>query len=407
MITINEWEAVSGVTLTPSQVDALASADAFALRPIASEGSWQLSATHHVGIARFGDLQINVTPKVGVHRLIELLSNSLDRFVWEDQDVLVASDDDLLSVIATSFVRRAERVLRAGVLQGYRTESDSMHTVRGRIDLGRQVSRNAGLPLPVAVTYDEYTTDIIENQIIAGAAHVLRRVGYLPPTIKTRLRRIGYQLDGVQPAPPSPSPTRVSWTRLNQPYRTVIELARMVLRTASFLASSQAGGTSDAYLVDMNKVFEDVVGTGLLQALQSNGFTVRLQHHDHLDIDRRIKIQPDVVIRRNSEVVAIADIKYKRPSLGGVSNDDLYQAIAYATRYGLNHVTLIFADPPPMQAINVGGITVALTSLDLSLSADERRAAVAEVGRALLGARAYGQELAESQLHHLAEQPNC
>jgi 5-methylcytosine-specific restriction enzyme subunit McrC len=44
-----------------------------------------------------------------------------------------------------------------------------MFGLRGRIDMGRQLSRRCGLLLPVEVTYDDYTIDVLENQLLLGA----------------------------------------------------------------------------------------------------------------------------------------------------------------------------------------------------------------------------------------------
>ena len=75
----------------------------------------------------------------------------------------------------------------------------------------------------------------------------------------------------------------------------------------------------------------------------------------------------------SGSVAAIADIKYKRPSTDNLLPDDVYQAVAYATRYGLDRVALIFAEPPPAPELRVGDITVRLLSLDLSATPLERQ----------------------------------
>jgi 5-methylcytosine-specific restriction enzyme subunit McrC len=140
----------------------------------------------------------------------------------------------------------------------------------------------------------------------------------------------------------------------------------------------------------MNKVFEDIVGLGLRNALSDYGLRVVLQHSDHLDQHRQVAIRPDIVVRDASgSVAAVADVKYKRPSTDGISPEDVYQAVAYATRYGLDSAALIFAEPPRVTELHVGDITIRLLSVDLSTTALERERATAaiahtwlEVGRA-------------------------
>ncbi|MGO9511948.1 MAG: 5-methylcytosine restriction system specificity protein McrC, partial [Mycobacterium sp.] len=113
--------------LTAAQVETLANTDRFVLRPQPGASQrWRLSATSYVGVARVGDLELKVMPKVGVHRLLELLCTSLDRISWDDQEVAFGESDDLLRIVAESFTRRAEQVVQRGVLLGYRSIEESM-----------------------------------------------------------------------------------------------------------------------------------------------------------------------------------------------------------------------------------------------------------------------------------------
>jgi 5-methylcytosine-specific restriction enzyme subunit McrC len=174
----------------------------------------------------------------------------------------------------------------------------------------------------------------------------------------------------------------VVWTRLNERYRPAITLARLILKSSSLDIEGNPTSSSDAFLVDMNKVFEDVVGIGLQKVLEGTGLRVLLQHTDHLDYHRRVEIRPDIVVRDASgSVTAIADIKYKRPTTDSLLPDDVYQAVAYATRYGLDRVALIFAEPPPGPELQVGNITVRLSSVDLSATPLERQYAMAAIAQ--------------------------
>jgi 5-methylcytosine-specific restriction enzyme subunit McrC len=381
---VPEWGTLSDLTLTEGEIAALATSDAFDLRPDPrSPSRWRVTARQFVGVARFGDLEIRVRPKVAVHRLLELLCSSLDRVQWRDEDTTWAESDDLLAVVAGSFAAHAERALRTGLLQGYRTIEDRMLTVRGRIATGRQVSRNPGLPIPVEVTYDDYTTDVIENQLLAGAGRVLLRLPGVPALLRSRLRRLEFQLVDVKPTRPNPNPPDVTWTRLNERYRTSITLARLILRSCAMEDEPARMTTAIGFLIDMNKVFEDVVGQGIREALGAQGFTVELQASHHLDDERRMQIRPDVIIRSASQPVAVADIKYKSPS-DGLPPNDVYQAISYATRFDLSRATLIYASPEAVSRLSVGGMQIGVKHVDLSDPPDRRGQAISVCARSLV-----------------------
>ncbi|MBD3942537.1 hypothetical protein IF188_12595 [Microbacterium sp. NEAU-LLC] len=382
-IELKEWGAKGNLELGADAVRALANAKQFEIAPDREvAGRWRVSATRYVGVAAIGGHVIRVAPKIPVHRLFELLTHTMHLVEWRSEAADWEESDDLISVIAASFLDNAERALRGGMLQGYVTVTDDLYSVRGRIDFGRLSGRPRELPLPVAVTYDDYTTDVLENQLLAGAGRVLLRLGMLTPALTRRLRRLEFQLVDITPARPSASPAEVRWTRLNVRYRTAVTLARLILQSTAFDFEGEGSSRGSTLLVNMDRVFEDVVGRGIDRALSPRGLTVDLQHRGHLDYEKRIDIRPDVVVFDGSDVVAVADLKNKRT--GALSTGDVYQAVAYATRYRLTEVWLIYPEPPPYDEVTVGEVRVRLLSVDISLPPVERQYAMLQVAENLV-----------------------
>lgn len=379
-IELAEWETADDLELSPQAIQDVARTRMFTVRPDPGHpGRWAVTANQFVGTTRIAELDIRVRPKVQPHRLIELLVTSIDRIAWEPLEVEWAYSDDLVPTITGAFLAAAERALRAGILQSYIPEEAELYAVRGRIDLSRQLGRNPGLQLPLAVSYDEYTTNVIENQLLAGAGRLLLRLPDLPASLQRRLRRLEYQLIDVAPIRPSPSPPTVHWTRLNLRYRTAVALARIILRSGSLLFEGDGSTSASGFMVDMNQVFEDAVGQGLRHALSDTDLAVDLQRWDDLDRAGRVQIRPDVAIRRGSRIVAVADAKYKRVSDKGPSTDNLFQALAYAARYGLAECALIYPERPPYDRVEVHNVTVWLEAVELDQPHGERSAAIQEL----------------------------
>jgi len=382
-IDLAEWESVGDLDLSPGVIQQLARSPEFTIGPDpGSPGRWIVAAKQYAGVAQYDELELRVRPKVRPDRLVELLVNSLDRIAWDPRDVDWAASDDLVATIAGAFLATAERALNSGVLQGYVTEEADLYAVRGRIDLSRQMSRNPGLPLPIAVTYDEYTIDVLENQLLAGAGRLLLRLPGLPSSLQLRLRRLEYQLLEVTPTRPSPTPPTVRWTRLNLRYRPSVTIARIVLMWGALDFEREGSTSAPAFMVDMNQVFEDLVGQSIRGAL-APALAVDLQAGDYLDMQRRIPIRPDIVVRDGATTIAVADVKYKRVSAGGVSSDDVFQALAYATRYGLQECTLIYPERPPMERLEVGDVTVRLESVEIDQRRADREAALSVLAHSL------------------------
>lgn len=106
---------------------------------------------------------------------------------WRDGDVDVAGQRDLLPALAHAAERQVDRALRQGLLQGYRVTEETSPVVRGRIREAEQMRRRFGATLPVEVTYDDFTTDIAENQILRAAVERLLRLPGVPDAVRRRL----------------------------------------------------------------------------------------------------------------------------------------------------------------------------------------------------------------------------
>jgi hypothetical protein len=73
-----------------------------------------------------------------------------------------------------------------------------------------------------------------------------------------------------------------------------------------------------------------------------------------------------IAIERGLPVGAPPWMRTDHPSTDNMLPDDVYQAVAYATRYALDRVALIFAEPPPVTELYVAGITVRLIGRPIS-----------------------------------------
>ena len=147
-------------------------------------------------------------------------------------------------------------------------------------------------------------------------------------------------------------------------------------------------------MVDMARVFEQVVGTDLRRSAAAMGKDLVLQERHPFDSAGVLTIRPDVLVREHGTVTAVADLKYKAPKDGRVLNEDVYQVLAYARRFGLATAHLIYAEL--VQAVNfeVGGCHVLIHTVSLGQPAALRRAQTRDVAAALVAdgaARSLGE----------------
>jgi 5-methylcytosine-specific restriction enzyme subunit McrC len=311
-------------------------------------GSYELLPRGNVGAVRVGDVQVEVRPKgkVGVAQVLFLLGYARDPGFRPDE-IVGTRDENLLVALAESLARQARRALAGGVHRSYVSIDESARTVRGRIRIGDQISRRPGILVPLEVTYDDYSPDVAENQILRSAVRQMGRLPLLDSRIRGELAAVDAELDGVRTVEHGQPLPRWNKTRLNTRYHHALRLAEIVLRHNS--VSTTAGDVEIAsFVVPMWKVFEDFVGVALREALRSTTGETREQYPINLDV-RPSALPPvhmdiDIVHLVRGRPVIVADAKYKAASAGGrYPNADKYQMLAYCTALGLEQGWLIYA----------------------------------------------------------------
>jgi len=311
------------------------------VQPLPS-GMWRLLPNDRVGAVRAGGIDVVITPKVGVARLLFLLGYAHDPG-FRPEDVQGTADDDLWPAIAETLCRHAERALARGVLQGYVTEEAALRVVRGRIRIADQIARHPGMMLPIEVRYDEYSADIAENRILRSAIRRMLAAPRLPAALRSRLAHLDGTLDGVTPL--VPGALLPSWlpSRLNARYHPALRIAELVLTHQSFEVGTN-GLSVASFVVNMATVFENFVTTALREAWSSRPGSTVGQYTEWLDEPRGVRMKVDVVHVVNGVPQIVADAKYKlADSTGRYPNADHYQMLAYCTGLKVPIAWLVYA----------------------------------------------------------------
>jgi len=388
-VVLDELSRVGAVRrLSAEQVSVLNGLGLVDLRP-RPDGTWLLLPTDRVGVVRYGDLEVQVRPKVGVARLLFLLGYARDPgFRPEDVDGMV--EPDLWPALAHALARQAERALQRGVLQGYVTVEDALPLVRGRIRLADQIARRPATLVPIEVRYDDFAADIPENQILRTALRRMLAVPGVAQAVRSRLSYLDSRLPTVRIIPyGAPIP---SWrlTRLNARYAPALRLAELVLRHQS-AEPGPDGIKVSAFVVPMPAVFEDFVTTALREALATYGGHTHRQYTTPLDEQNRMTIRPDVVHTIGGRPVAIFDAKYKLESAGGrYGNADTYQMLTYCTVLDVPTGFLVYAqgdDASGVHRIRRTSIDVVHFALNLEATPRELLNQIAALADQAMAAR--------------------
>lgn len=360
-------------TLSATEAEALASAELAVVTRAPGADNWDVAAGRKVGVARVGDLQVTVHPKIPIDRLVFMMGYAQHPQFWRDQSVLLESHSNLPDALAESFRRLASKSLEQGLLQGYRTVDESLPVLRGRIRVGDQMSRRFGMGLPLEVQYDEFTVDIAENQLLLAAATELLRMPSISKHVRQSLRRLRLQLINVTPLVRGQQRPPWNPSRLNTRYQPALHLAELLLTGHSFeqrVGDLQVSG----FVFDMWKIYEDFVCVALREASKPYCGRSTLQHAMHLDEDRNVAMRPDFVWLSDNVPAAVVDAKYKAEKPNGFPQADLYQVLAYCTVLGLTEGHLVYAkgnEEPQAHSVIGSGVEIHCHTLDLAQSSEK------------------------------------
>lgn len=349
--------------------------------------SWTLITNSKVGVLDHGDWGVRVVPRIAIPKLMFLLGYAVDRRGWRSSVASFSRERELFPAIASGFAHHAQRALEPAPLRGYVSVDERSPALRGRLRVADQMART--LPLPLEITFDDYTLNIPENQMLRGAGELLLRSRRIPSAARKRLLRLRAILADVTPSSGATIPPEI--TRLNEPYGPALSLAELILSSAS-ITTEHGEIAAVGFVFDMNQVFEDFLSAALAEALAAYGGSVQLQYGQHyLDRERKLRVVPDITWWSRGRVRAVIDAKYKRLVDARFPNADAYQMLAYCTAFGLPQGYLVYARDTDQHSrlhhIERTSTTIKVRAIDVTQQPDEVLAQVDELAAELAIAR--------------------
>jgi 5-methylcytosine-specific restriction enzyme subunit McrC len=310
-----------------------------------------------------GDVQITVLPKIeGENTRVDLVkvlvgSGWLDESFWGQS--LMDDGSSLLSLFAQLYAKRLSTEISRGLPRRYVAHSDNLPTLRGRLDLDRQVGLMAsGSPL-LACEHDVFEVDTPVNQALkAGLSRALTLVD--DPSLRFRLRNLRDLMDSISDRQIQPHDIDcIVLGRNESRIRPLLSLARLFLMSkAPQIRGSESGVRSFGLMFSMWKLFEEYALNQLNKALvkisdsevayYAKGQERQRHLARYLDgksgtVEDPFQIKPDIIIYRETGgeaiPILIGDTKWKdleedadKKTLG-VSQADAYQLFSYSNLY--------------------------------------------------------------------------
>jgi 5-methylcytosine-specific restriction enzyme subunit McrC len=266
-----------------------------------------------------------------------------------------SAETGFFDLIVRALVDECRRLERTGIRRDYRRRESVEPVLRGRMDFGRQIAQRYGQVDRLHVRAFARETAVWENQACHAALRKAARLAIDPD--------LACEASELAKAFPSSANLRATvavlrrarYTRVNQRYRPAHAWARMVLDDngiGDFLVES--GAAADAFVVDMNRLWEAIVQRMVADAIAPlGGALVPIAGADRIrmlgDLGSVSSYPPDALIGFPATPRRIpVDAKYKQYAARGIQAPDVHQLAIYAQAYAVDadpFTLLVFPEP--------------------------------------------------------------
>lgn len=293
-----------------------------------------------VGVIQAGNLTIEILPKIDRYEsedqenkakwqkvLIEMLRVTKKLKIQQAGQANVSRQSiHLLDIYFEWFLNEVQLLIHQGLIKQYYKETGNVKALKGKLEFARHINKNLVHKERFYTTHQVYEKDHLIHQILGQALDIIAHLSkgsYLYSKCKT------VQLDFPEVKKINATEitfSKVPKSRKTVPYETALSIARLII--LNYAPNISSGSEKMlALLFNMNSLWEEYVLVKLKQAAQGTGIEVYGQ--DSKAFWNGITIRPDVVLKKNDEVVLIIDTKWKNIDQSQPSTHDLRQMYVY------------------------------------------------------------------------------
>lgn len=308
-----------------------------------------IESTGWVGSIIVPGLLISIEPAIGVHSLLALLAGADDELAWGKQDSSYGLDDDLSDGAARVMLRAMDAATRRGLLHGYRTRTEQLSVIRGRLLIAELAKRPWEVAQPPC-EYDDFTADVAENRRLRCALTWLLRTPGLSALTRRHAMELLTRFDDVAETAASEHPTPVTITRLNEHYAAALGLADLVLAGSS-ISHERGEARAHAFLLNTEEVFARFVTHQLRQRLWPQ-LSVDAQAQWGIDAAGSLDARADAIVSADnrprlvlSTLYRVSAVRSRNPHPGVGTGDLLRSRGGFTQPYpGVTHLAGLASD---------------------------------------------------------------
>lgn len=328
------------------------------LRISSHKGVKVIQPQNYVGVINIDNkVQIEILPKIDIgddnelRKLFLKMLFSLKEFKGKSFKNAQLNDSKLpiYEVFIQMYLNEVQELLKKGLKSDYLTIEGNLTFFKGKFLINQHLKHNIIRKDRFYMAYDEFHINRPENRLIKTT---LLKLNKISSNGKNQLlaKRLLAEFEMVnQSTNIDKDFSLVKKDRNAQAYQSLMTWSQVFLKNKSF---STFKGTENvnALLFPMEKIFESYISKQL-KNISSNysGYKIETQKQTQylFDEPRKFRLKPDIYISMNSNPYKVLDIKWKRLNTDfknnyGISQADMYQMYAYAYKYNVENIVLIY-----------------------------------------------------------------
>jgi 5-methylcytosine-specific restriction endonuclease McrBC regulatory subunit McrC len=363
--------------LPPAVVDFLLARHArhLAIVPTARRHTYRVTPAGRVGRIDAPGCRLIIQPKIPLRNLFFLLDPAAELPEQTGQDP--TPEQAVLDWLAAKLLGLLHEHLALGLQRGYAEQAVQGQYLQGRLDVAAQLREQR--PGQLHCVHDQFTADLPCNQALRAAGEALADCWLVGEGLRSGLRRALSGFPEVTSLPLTPDLVeRAQRERVPAGYEPLLDLCGL-------LAGSITAGTTPAFLLDLERIFEAYVTRVTQAALaEVEGVTVEVQQTTRRESPTGppLSLRPDIHILRSTHSAMVLDAKWKRLPADAVLPEDVYQVTAYCTALGAPCGVLVYPGRRErVQDYALGAVRLSIRTLDVAGSLSRCRRAQRRLGR--------------------------
>lgn len=270
-------------------------------------------------------------------------------YAWnklEEKDRVSVSIDDkteLLDLLARVLINGTKILLKHGIDRSYESRSNELSGVKGKLELSTTLKSNLHLKQRTICNYDEFSSNILSNQILVTTLYRLTRTVNLDLKIKSEIKTVLWMFDNVDIIELQASTfKKITYNRNNAFYGFLLNISELIFNSSLPLEKEGTWKFIDFTRDErkMNQLFEAFI-RNFYKKEQSKYSTVRKEQirwqfkiSDAENVRYLPLMETDITLENDSSKI-IMDAKYYSETMKGnynnekINSSNLYQLFSY------------------------------------------------------------------------------